>query len=464
VNLIVAAEVEPANAGRPGQALVRRFLAWAQGADAEERADAASALARAYRYSNLPEDVRREAVVGLTAMLDDQSTLVRRALAEALASASDAPRHIVSALANDQPEIAAIMVGRSPLLSEAELVDCAAIGGANVEFALARRSGLTAPVAAALAEIAQREAVIALVENSEARLTMGALRRIVGRFGDDPEVREALLARPGLPAALRCELVGAAATALSPLAAAFGLGAERIQKLMREAREDGVVAVAATAERRELVDLVRHLRATGALTISLLTRALVCGDRAFFEATAAELSGLDPARVAAFVRAPQGSGFKALYRRTGLPVRYFAPCRAALAALHIFGADENGGVVRPIVRHMIAACEAERAPELDRLLPLLRRLEGEAAREEARAFVRAAAAERARDRAQEEAAREASDPNDAEPATLDAIEPDGVPLQPFPLLIAVNGLGDVEILPTLIDEASQGADAIARAA
>ena len=41
--------------------IVRRFLAWAQTADADMRAQGASALARAYLYSDLPASVRAEA-------------------------------------------------------------------------------------------------------------------------------------------------------------------------------------------------------------------------------------------------------------------------------------------------------------------------------------------------------------------------------------------------------------------
>ena len=81
--------------------IVRRFLAWAQTADADVRAQGASALARAYLYSDLPAFVRAEAVLAMTVLLDDPSILVRRALAEALCRARDAPRAVVLALAAD---------------------------------------------------------------------------------------------------------------------------------------------------------------------------------------------------------------------------------------------------------------------------------------------------------------------------------------------------------------------------
>ena len=109
--------------------IVRRFLLWARSASPGARAEAISALARSYLYSDLDAQDLRDAETALTAMLDDPSPLVRRALAEALANAPDAPRHVVVALANDQPDIAACVLARSPLgFPEADLVGLCRFG------------------------------------------------------------------------------------------------------------------------------------------------------------------------------------------------------------------------------------------------------------------------------------------------------------------------------------------------
>ena len=107
--------------------IVRRFLAFAQCAGPEKRAAAASALARAYLYSDLAQAMRTEAELAMTALLDDPSPLVRRAIAEALGSAGDAPRPLILALASDQSDVAAAVLSRSPALTDADLVDCVAM-------------------------------------------------------------------------------------------------------------------------------------------------------------------------------------------------------------------------------------------------------------------------------------------------------------------------------------------------
>src|SRR5690242_9087347 len=97
--------------------IVRRFLAWAQCADAERRADGASALARAYLHSELTVSARAEAALAMTALADDPSALVRKALADALCSASEAPRPLILALSADAPDVAASVLQRSPVLT-----------------------------------------------------------------------------------------------------------------------------------------------------------------------------------------------------------------------------------------------------------------------------------------------------------------------------------------------------------
>lgn len=365
--------------------IVRRFLSWAQRADASGRAEAASALARAYLYSDLSAALRREVEIALASLLDDASALVRRALAEALAGAYDAPHHIVLALACDRSEVSCALLERSPILTDADLVDCVAVGDVRAQIAVARRPRLGVAVAAALAEIGERDAVIALIGNLEAALSPGSLARVLERFGEDARLREALLMRPALPAALRCDLVDAAASALSAFAVQRGwLGAERAARITREAAEQGVVTLAHAAADEEIQSLARHLREQGNLTIALLMRAALSGSRALLESGLAELAGLSRSRAAGLLREPRSAGFAALYGRTGLPTPFLAVFRAALIALdeaRIAPGDQLSWVV---TERVIEACE--KAPGLEKLMSLLRRYEAEAARAEARLY------------------------------------------------------------------------------
>ncbi len=372
-------------AGEPG--IVRRFLAWRQRADAEERAEAASALARAYLYSDLPADERAEAELGLATVLDDPSALVRRALAEALAGAFDAPRPVVLALAADQSDVAAVVLGRSPLLTEAELVDFAASGDAAAQSAIARRPRLPAGIAAALAEVGRREAAIALADNLDADVGPSALWRLFERFGDDAEVRDALGSRSGLPPALRNELAAATARALAEFAARCGwLSAERAQRIARDAREQATATIASNAEFGELAELARRMRSAGTLTVAVLMRALLGGDRDFFALALSELSGIAPRRAAALARAPKGQGFAALYARARLPGPFLPAFRAASLALDVADPPRGDRISRALCERAIAACEARAEVGQGPMLALLWRFASEAARDCAREY------------------------------------------------------------------------------
>src|SRR6478672_11597178 len=122
--------------------IVRQFLHWVRQAPPGERAEATSALARAYLYSDLSPDDLAAAEGAMIMLLDDPSPLVRRALSDAFASADKAPRIVVHALASDQADVALPVLAHSPMLDEDDLVDLIGNGEADVQVAIAGRSPL----------------------------------------------------------------------------------------------------------------------------------------------------------------------------------------------------------------------------------------------------------------------------------------------------------------------------------
>ncbi len=386
--------------------IVGEFINWAKNASVARRTEGASALARAYLHSNLDEASRREAEIALTFLADDPSPRVRRALADVMASAAEAPRALVAALASDQSDVAAPILSRSPLLSEAELIDYATVGDALAQTAIARRAHVPLGVASALAGCGGREAAITLIMNPGADLLEAAMRSLLARFGDDGEIREALLARPWLPGAIHSQLVQAtASTLLAFTVNRAWLSPERAERLSREAREKANVSIAAETARcsgsKGLRAFVSHLRRSGALTASLLLRALLSGRSDFFEAALVELSGLSEARVASQLGAFRGAGFAAAYAKAGLPEKFLSVFRAAFEAL---GEFEPASPKQPVelrlavIQSVLARCDFARGGELDRLVALLRRFEMEAAREAARVRAPALSASSARRR------------------------------------------------------------------
>jgi uncharacterized protein (DUF2336 family) len=369
--------------------IVGRFLLWARTAPAAQRAEAVAALAHAFLFADMSRQEREEAETALTAMLDDPAPLVRWAMAESFADSPDVPRHLVVALAGDTDEIASVVLSRSPVLTDADLVDYAALGAERVQSAIAVRPYVSVVVAAALAEIAAPAALGSLAENGGAEITEASFARMVERCGADAAVREALLRRPDLPPHLRYALSLAVSDALLAFVNECGwLGAPRVPHRSSEASEQATVALAAIAAADDLRHLVAEVRRRGQLTPALILRALLSLNLSLVEAAFAELTGLPSARVAGLLHDPCGVGFAALYRRAGLPARLEPAFAAAFAALQDIDSSEivhaGAQLSRRMVRRVLAACSDLPHGEAEKLLALLRRFDVEAARAAAR--------------------------------------------------------------------------------
>lgn len=371
--------------------IVRHFLRWIQTASASERAEATSALARAYLYSDLSVHDRLATEAAMIVLLDDPSPLVRGALADALASSQDAPHTVILSLASDQPGIAATIVSRSPLLSDAELVDFVGGGAEWMQSAIAGRSPVSRAVAGAIAEVGCAAACLVLIENPDADITVPALARIAERHGELSAVREALFARDDLPSEIRQSLV----TRLSDTLARFvteraWLPEQRAREVTREARDRVTVALAAGCDADEMASLVRHLVASGQLTGLLLLRALLSGNMCFLIEAFAELSGMRAERVAAILSDRRGHGLRALYEKAGLPETAFGAFRAGIQAVHEtgFSGDAPGASMlkRRIVERVLTQYQGASGGEIDFLFAMLRKFAAEAARDEARYY------------------------------------------------------------------------------
>ena len=368
--------------------IINQFRIWAKTASATRRADGASALARAYLHSRFDDAQRREVLVVLAGFLDDRSPLVRYALAEAFACAPNAPPPIVLALADDQSSIASIVLALSPVLTDGQLIDCAATSDDLAQSAIASRPGLSASVAAALCEIAGAAALVVLADNETATIRDFSIRRMIERHGDCAALREALLGRPDLPAAARLDLVAATMRALSAFVTERNwMSDERVARVAREAKDKAVIVIAATDRGwHGALDLVAHLRKSGDLTVGFAFRAILSGRSDLFKATLSELSGATMARVDGLTEQSDSGGFAAIYRKAGLPLDLLPAFRIALRATR--AADWTmasvAGLSRQVVERVLAACDTINVGDLDKLLVLLRRFEVEAAREEAR--------------------------------------------------------------------------------
>lgn len=372
--------------------VLERFSRWVADAPARARAEAAEALVGAYSRADI--DTRRSAHLDrMTALLlDDPAVTVRRALAEAVARSADVPRSLVVALAQDDTPVAVPVLRSSPLLGEADLVEAVVAGAVDAQVAVATRPGLPDTVSTAIVEAGHRDAVLMLCRNRATRLSRPVARRVHQRFGRDAEVRDALLVHAAADPGLHHDLVDATSRALTAFAVGCAwMSPARADHLGREMRDKAAVIILsgdhAGSDPGVAHDLVAHLRARGYLTPALLLRALLSHNRDLFEAALSQLAGTPPTRVAGHLRAPNGLGFASLYARAALPAPLLPVFRAALQA----EAEEAGraGLSRHAIAQVLSVCLRSDVPEVVRAAALLRRLDAEALRDEARLSLQA---------------------------------------------------------------------------
>jgi uncharacterized protein (DUF2336 family) len=306
------------------------------------------------------------------------------------AASEHAPPAVVHSLAGDQPDVAAPVLARSPLLLDADLVEQVASGEAARQVAVAMRPYLPCSVSAAIAEVGCAEACLVLLENSGAEVVPFSLDRMVDRHGHLAAIRDVLLMRDDLPAATRQALVVKLSQTLADFVSARQwLAEDRAHRVAKEACEKVTVALAADSPDGEVRPLIRHLRQSGQLNAGLLLRALLSGNVTMFEEALAELSDMPLARVSGIVHG-RGAGFRALYEKAGLPVSTLPAFREALEAMREEGfVSEPGGasrLKRRVIERVLTRCESADLGDVEPVLTLLRRYAAEAAREEARLF------------------------------------------------------------------------------
>lgn len=365
--------------------LVKSFLVWMDKAPVRERAEAVALLAHAYLSRSLGGDNPAEVEAALSAVLDDPSPLVRRALAMNFADRIDAPRHIVLSLAADQAEVSGLLIARSPLLTEADLIDLATTGERLALVAIALRHDTTPRIAQAIVERGDFDSVFALVGNGHSEIPESAFLAIAAQFGQIPRLREAMLARASLPGTARHALMLRVAESLGGYVGGGGfLNTARRQRVLDETMQTATVTIARRTG-DALPDFVAHLREKEFLTPALLLRSVLGGDTSFIAVALADICEMEPHRVRGLIRSRSNVSISALLRRAGIPGFLEAALTAAIRAAAALPASERrDDFCLAVVRAAQAECFGSRTEDGVRLIALLRRFEAEAARNDSR--------------------------------------------------------------------------------
>lgn len=344
----------------------------------ESRARTAARVAAAHS-EGLGERERDLAEQIFRLMLRDAETRVRKALSESLQRNARIPRDVALGLAEDVAEVAAPILQHSQVLTEQDLIDIVGRQGAGHQIAVAKRSYVSAGVAAALAESDSEEVVATLVANEGAEISETTLQRVLDRFGESEAVHGPMVHRASLPVTVAERLVSLVSESLREhLVATHDLPADIATDLVLESREKATVALLKDGvDRADVVHLVDQLASNKRLTPTLVLRAICVGDMSFFEAALARLCDIPVANAYQLINDRGDKGLTSLCRKAGLPDDMLPFIRLAVDVARETDYDGLEGdrqrfVDRMIQRVLTASEDAFHPDNVDYLLARLR--------------------------------------------------------------------------------------------
>ena len=208
---------------------------------------------------------------------------------------------------------------------------------------MAGRAQVSEALADALVGSGHGEAVARLVANPGARLSEGALSRVLDKFGSREDVTTPLVHRERLPIAVAERLLMLVSDALRQrLVVCHDLPPQLAGDVILQTRERAIVGMLGEGESEaDVTRLVEQLHVNRRLTPSLIVRALCMGDITFFEAAVAALVRIPLANARALIHDRGPLGLEALYVKAGLPESLFPAVRTAVTVIH--ETDYDGG-------------------------------------------------------------------------------------------------------------------------
>ena len=268
----------------------------------------------------------------------DVETEVRSALAQSVRSSHNLPREVALRMAEDVEAVALPILGHALVLTDDDLVAIVQRASGPKQAAIAARPVVSERVSEALTIHGAEEAVNVLMGNAGAQIGEPAFARAIARFPGSDTMKEAMVYRTALPAAVAERLIALVSRRLQDhLVRQHKLPPSAAADLVMRGRERAVIRLSAGAGDDDLREMVAQMHHSGRLTSSLLVRAICTGDLGFFEAGMAELTGVKVENVQALLHDAGPNGLAALYRRSGMPPALFNCVRAAVDVVNDTG-------------------------------------------------------------------------------------------------------------------------------
>jgi uncharacterized protein (DUF2336 family) len=224
----------------------------------------------------------------LRRLVGEMETAVRATIAERLADSSNLPHALAVDLANDVIEVAWPVLSRSPVLDDLDLIEVILHRSLEHRLVIAQRGVVSESVADALVRTDEEDVIVALLTNSNARLSKATVAYLVEQSKRVDSFQEPLLHRAELTSDLARRMFTWVSAALRDhIIARFQLDPSIVDALL----EAALSQLLPTSNDLE-AELIGEMDRAGMVAPALLLKALEAGQVRLYAAIVEKLTGI----------------------------------------------------------------------------------------------------------------------------------------------------------------------------
>ena len=273
---------------------------------------------------NIMSDILRQ-------LIHDVEMKVRQQLAERMASEINAPRDLISALANDQIEVAHPILTQSTILQDIELIEIVEHRTFGHQLAIAMRESVSEAVSEALIGTGNVDVIKTLLENENADISGKAMEYLVEQSEKIDDIQVPLINRGDLGPDLAKRMYWWVSAALRKhIVEHYRIDEAELDDKIQDTIHDilggdgsGPGMIVSTPLRKSQ-ELAEKLQKAQAITPQLLIQTLRQGEVILFEDLLSQRTGLRTNLIRRFVFEPGGEGLAIACRAVDISKADFA--------------------------------------------------------------------------------------------------------------------------------------------
>jgi len=273
---------------------------------------------------NIMSDILRQ-------LIHDVEMKVRQQLAERMASEINAPRDLISALANDQIEVAHPILTQSTILQDIELIEIVEHRTFGHQLAIAMRESVSEAVSEALIGTGNVDVIKTLLENENADISGKAMESLVEQSEKIDDIQVPLINRGDLGPDLAKRMYWWVSAALRKhIVEHYRIDEAELDDKIQDTIHDILVGDGSgpgmidSTPLRKSQELAEKLQKAQAITPQLLIQTLRQREVILFEDLLSQRTGLRTNLIRRFVFEPGGEGLAIACRAVDISKADFA--------------------------------------------------------------------------------------------------------------------------------------------